>query len=65
MRQITFTVSGARGDDIDQLLMYHSYLVLVIQTVLLPVTWICQIFSWNLDCRILEFIHMSPVALVL
>ena len=23
--------------------------------LLLPITWICQISSWNLDCRILEF----------
>ena len=47
-RQITLTLSGAPGDCIDQLPMYHSEPVLLICPVLLPNTWICRIFNFIL-----------------
>ena len=54
MRQTTLTPSGAPGDCIDYLLMYHPQFVPLIHPVPLVITWICRIFSQSLDYRILE-----------
>ena len=42
------TLSGAPGDCIDKLLMYHSQPVLLICLVLLTITWICRLYSFVL-----------------
>ena len=35
---------------------YTIHSLLLIRPVLLPITWICRILLWNLDCHILEFL---------
>ena len=42
------TLSGAPGDCIDYLPMYHSWPVLLICPVLLPITWNCRGFGFIL-----------------
>ena len=57
MRQVTLTLSGAPGDCIDWLPMYHSYPVLLICLVFFyPLLGVVEflVLFYNLECRMLE-----------